>query len=91
VNVAISFDGTHWSIEQFEFVYRNRFTLLSIMPIVLLYGLIVVGIAALIWYAFGAARRDDGNKDERQPFIRRDTRGAGVVRKKAKPRKRIEA
>jgi hypothetical protein len=47
VSVAISFDGMHWSIEQFEFVYKNRFGLLSILPIVLLYGLIVVGIAAL--------------------------------------------
>jgi hypothetical protein len=91
VTVAISFDGMHWSIEQFEFVYKNRFSLLSILPIVLLYALIVVGIAALIWHAFGAGTRDDGNDDESRPFLARGTRGAGVVRKKTRPRKRTEA
>jgi hypothetical protein len=91
VGVAISFDGTHWSIEQFEFVYRNRFGLLNIMPIVLLYGLIVVGIAALIWHVFGAGRREEGNEDENQPFLGRGTLGTGIARKKTRPRKRIEA
>jgi hypothetical protein len=87
VAVAVSFDGAVWSAEEVRFAYRNRFSPLGILPIVALYAVGIAGIAVCIWRAARAARADP---DEQQPFLAtaRPSEGAGVVRKKRRPRRR---
>lgn len=69
VNVAISFDQVTWSKEDFQFVYKNRFSLVSILPMVLLYGLALAGISAILWKVYGDNNVSKATQEEKASFL----------------------
>jgi hypothetical protein len=87
IEVAISFDGKVWSTEEFQFLFKNRFDILGILPIVALYAIAVAGIAVCIWKAAAPLKAEH---EEGHPFLASawDLAGAGIGRKKKRPRRR---
>lgn len=90
VNVAISFDQVTWSNEDFKFVYKNRFSLASILPMVLLYGVILAVISAVLWKVYGSRNLSKATQEEKASFLGGTGKGKGVGFHK-KNRKRYAA
>jgi hypothetical protein len=93
VEIAIAFEGSSWSTEEFQLVYKNRFSLLTILPIVGIYALGIGGVAVCIWRISGGQKKlgkEVGDEEEGQPFLGVEAvkRGTGIVKKKRGARQR---
>jgi hypothetical protein len=83
VEVSISFDGMIWSRERFIFVYKRRFHMKTILPLVFLYGILILGVAAVIW-TFAGRLKGEAKPDETEAFLwnQKKSKGVGFVGKK---------
>jgi hypothetical protein len=85
VSVAISFDGAHWSREDVQFTYKNKFSVVKAAALVAGYAAAVVGVGAFVWWAF--RRGKDDKAAETEPFMGAAKPATG---RKSEVRKRTE-
>jgi hypothetical protein len=89
LKVAISFDGIHWSAEDFSFVTFREFTLLDWLPLGCLYVGVVALLAVFVRRAFGPGKKERKGEEERVPFVATGQDDA-MGRKRKGRRKRSE-
>jgi hypothetical protein len=90
LKVAISFDGTHWSVEHFSFVTVRKFHITDWIPIGSAYFGIVALLVVFAVSAFrGKKEEPKGDEEERVPFLNQGQNDA-KGRKRRGARKRNE-